>query len=63
MTGSSEARIRAAYDSPAQRTGRAIVERQIELNEIRQALDLAANTPHVQVITAIRALREENGEH
>ena len=28
-----------------------------------QALDLAANTSHVQVITAIWALREENGEH
>jgi hypothetical protein len=63
VTTPSPDQIRTVYDSPAQRLGRAIVERQIELNEIRQALDLAANTPHVQVITAIRALREENGEH
>lgn len=56
MTGPSPDQIRAAYDSPAQRTGRAIVERQVELNEIRTTAGLPVHTTHDQLLAAIRAM-------
>jgi hypothetical protein len=56
VTGPSLDQIRTAYDSPAQRLGRAIVERQVELNEIRTALGLPVNTPHDQVIATIERI-------
>lgn len=60
MTAPTPDDIRAAYNSPSQRAGRAIVERQVQLNEIRVTLGLPVGTPHDQVLATITELRKGN---